>query len=384
MKENNRQEPDQDRSQASETSSSPRLRVGITHGDFNGVGYEVILKMLDDPRILELCTPVVYGSAKIAAYYRKGLELAFNIPFNQIQQASQARTDAVNIVNVIGQEAHIAPGESTPEAGEAAFIALERAVADLKEGTIDVLLTAPINKANIQSDTFRFAGHTEYLASACGDGAEPLMILFNDRIRVALVTTHLPLAKIAEAITEDAIVAKLQLFNQSLTADFAIVKPRIAVLSLNPHAGDGGLLGAEEKEIIAPAIERARNQLKIHAFGPYPADGFFGNGLYTKFDGVLAMYHDQGLAPFKTLAMESGVNFTAGLPYVRTSPDHGTGYDIAGKGVASEASMRAALYAAIDIFRSRRTHEEMTASPLPKLYHERGRDNVVLDLTKDR
>lgn len=384
MKENNRQEPDQDRSQTSETSSSPRLRVGITHGDFNGVGYEVILKMLDDPRILELCTPVVYGSAKIAAYYRKGLELAFNIPFNQIQQASQARTDAVNIVNVIGQEAHIAPGESTPEAGEAAFIALERAVADLKEGTIDVLLTAPINKASIQSDTFRFAGHTEYLASACGDGAEPLMILFNDRIRVALVTTHLPLAKIAEAITEDAIVAKLQLFNQSLTADFAIVKPRIAVLSLNPHAGDGGLLGAEEKEIIAPAIERARNQLKIHAFGPYPADGFFGNGLYTKFDGVLAMYHDQGLAPFKTLAMESGVNFTAGLPYVRTSPDHGTGYDIAGKGVASEASMRAALYAAIDIFRSRRTHEEMTASPLPKLYHERGRDNVVLDLTKDR
>ena len=384
MKENNRQEPDQDRSQTSETSSSPRLRVGITHGDFNGVGYEVILKMLDDPRILELCTPVVYGSAKIAAYYRKGLELAFNIPFNQIQQASQARTDAVNIVNVIGQEAHIAPGEATPEAGEAAFIALERAVADLKEGTIDVLLTAPINKANIQSDTFRFAGHTEYLASACGDGAEPLMILFNDRIRVALVTTHLPLAKIAEAITEDAIVAKLQLFNQSLTADFAIVKPRIAVLSLNPHAGDGGLLGAEEKEIIAPAIERARNQLKIHAFGPYPADGFFGNGLYTKFDGVLAMYHDQGLAPFKTLAMESGVNFTAGLPYVRTSPDHGTGYDIAGKGVASEASMRAALYAAIDIFRSRRTHEEMTASPLPKLYHERGRDNVVLDLTKDR
>lgn len=384
MKENNRQEPDQDRSQTSETSSSPRLRVGITHGDFNGVGYEVILKMLDDPRILELCTPVVYGSAKIAAYYRKGLELAFNIPFNQIQQASQARTDAVNIVNVIGQEAHIAPGESTPEAGEAAFIALERAVADLKEGTIDVLLTAPINKANIQSDTFRFAGHTEYLASACGDGAEPLMILFNDRIRVALVTTHLPLAKIAEAITEDAIVAKLQLFNQSLTADFAIVKPRIAVLSLNPHAGDGGLLGAEEKEIIAPAIERVRNQLKIHAFGPYPADGFFGNGLYTKFDGVLAMYHDQGLAPFKTLAMESGVNFTAGLPYVRTSPDHGTGYDIAGKGVASEASMRAALYAAIDIFRSRRTHDEMTASPLPKLYHERGRDNVVLDLTKDR
>ena len=383
MKENNRQEPDQDRSQTSETSSSPRLRVGITHGDFNGVGYEVILKMLDDPRILELCTPVVYGSAKIAAYYRKGLELAFNIPFNQIQQASQARTDAVNIVNVIGQEAHIAPGESTPEAGEAAFIALERAVADLKEGTIDVLLTAPINKANIQSDTFRFAGHTEYLASACGDGAEPLMILFNDRIRVALVTTHLPLAKIAEAITEDAIVAKLQLFNQSLTADFAIVKPRIAVLSLNPHAGDGGLLGAEEKEIIAPAIERARNQLKIHAFGPYPADGFFGNGLYTKFDGVLAMYHDQGLAPFKTLAMESGVNFTAGLPYVRTSPDHGTGYDIAGKGVASEESMREAIYMAIDVFRNRRNYDEATASPLKKFYHEKGKDNVVLDLTKD-
>lgn len=384
MKENNRQEPDQDRSQTPETPSAPRLRVGITHGDFNGVGYEVILKMLDDPRIVELCTPIIYGSAKIAAYYRKGLDLAFNIQLNQIQQASQAKPEAVNIVNVIGQEAHIAPGESTAEAGEAAFAALERAVADLKEGNIDVLLTAPINKANIQSDTFRFPGHTEYLASAIGDGAEPLMILFNDRIRVALVTTHLPLAKIAEAITEEAIVEKLRLFNKSLTADFAIVKPRIAVLSLNPHAGDGGLLGAEEKEIIAPAIERARNELKIHAFGPYPADGFFGNGLYTKFDGVLAMYHDQGLAPFKTIAMESGVNFTAGLPYVRTSPDHGTGYDIAGKGEASEASMRAALYAAIDIYRSRRNYGEMTASPLPKLYHERGRDNVVLDLTKDR
>lgn len=386
MKNNNNsaaQEESRRQQQAEAPDSTDRLRVGITHGDFNGVGYEVILKMLDDARILELCTPIIYGSAKIAAFYRKSLELAGPWQPVQINSAADASADAVNIINVIGQEAHITPGEASKEAGEAAFIALERAVEDLKNGHIDVLLTAPINKSTIQSDTFRFPGHTEYLAASAADGSQPLMILFNENIRVALVTTHLPIAKVPEAITTENIVEKLALFNKSLTTDFAVVKPRIAVLALNPHAGEEGLLGKEEKEIIAPAIEKAR-QMKIHAFGPYAADGFFGNGLYTKFDGVLAMYHDQGLAPFKTLAMDTGVNFTAGLPFVRTSPDHGTGYDIAGKNRASEESMRAALYAAIDIYRSRQAFNEMTASPLPKLYHEKGRDNVVLDLTSDK
>lgn len=386
MKNNNNsaaQEESRRQQQAEAPDSTDRLRVGITHGDFNGVGYEVILKMLDDARILELCTPIIYGSAKIAAFYRKSLELAGPWQPVQINSAADASADAVNIINVIGQEAHITPGEASKEAGEAAFIALERAVEDLKNGHIDVLLTAPINKSTIQSDTFRFPGHTEYLAASAADGSQPLMILFNENIRVALVTTHLPIAKVPEAITTENIVEKLALFNKSLTTDFAVVKPRIAVLALNPHAGEDGLLGKEENEIIAPAIEKAR-QMKIHAFGPYAADGFFGNGLYTKFDGVLAMYHDQGLAPFKTLAMDSGVNFTAGLPFVRTSPDHGTGYDIAGKNRASEESMRAALYAAIDIYRSRQAFNEMTASPLPKLYHEKGRDNVVLDLTSDK
>lgn len=358
-----------------------RPKVGITHGDFNGIGYEVILRMLEDSRLLELCTPVVYGSAKIAQYYRKALDIT-GPSLVQIQGADQAKTDQYNIVNVIGQEAHIAPGEDSREAGQAAFAALERAVADLKEGKIDLLVTAPINKHNIHSEEFDFPGHTEYLEAAAGDESKALMILCNERLRVALVSTHLPVSRVAEAVTKENILEKLRIFNDSLIKDFSIVKPRIAVLALNPHAGDNGLLGDEEKETIIPAIEEAR-AARIHAFGPYAADGFFGNGLYDKFDGVLAMYHDQGLAPFKTIAMESGVNFTAGLPFVRTSPDHGTGYDIAGKGEANADSMRAAVYMAIDVLRSRRRHTEMTANPLRKQYHEKGRDNVVLDLSKD-
>lgn len=356
-------------------------RIGITHGDFNGVGYEVILKTFDDNRILEICTPVVYGSAKIAAFYRKNLDMQ-GTPVVQINEVSQTRTDALNFINVIGQEAHIAPGESSREAGEAAFAALERAVADLRSGEIDMLVTAPINKHNIQSDLFAFPGHTEYLETTVGEGEKSLMILCNSSLRVALVTTHLPIAKVPGAITVDAVIEKLGIFEKSLIQDFGVVKPRIAVLALNPHAGENGLLGAEEKDVIEPAIEKAREQ-KMHVFGPYAADGFFGNGLYKKFDGVLAMYHDQGLAPFKTLSMESGVNFTAGLPVVRTSPDHGTGYDIAGKGLASEESMRSAVYMALDICRNRNKYEEMNANPLKKHYHEKGKDNVVLDLTKD-
>ncbi|WP_295729024.1 4-hydroxythreonine-4-phosphate dehydrogenase PdxA [uncultured Muribaculum sp.] len=358
-----------------------KIKVGITHGDPNGIGYEVILKTLSNPGIAELCTPVIYGSAKIVGYYRKGMELP-QMQVNTIQNAAQAKEGEANIINVVGEDFKIEPGTPSKTAGEAAFAALERAVADLRSGDIDVLVTAPINKDTIQSDTFHFPGHTEYLESSLGDGNEALMILANDRIRIALVTTHLPIAKVAEAITREAVLAKLRIFNRSLMRDFNIGHPRIAVLSLNPHAGDGGLLGNEEAEIISPAIEDASKE-KILAFGPYAADGFFGTEAYRKFDGVLAMYHDQGLAPFKTIAMDSGVNFTAGLPYVRTSPDHGTGFDIAGQGVASEESFRQAIYMAIDTFRSRCAFDDARANPLRRQYFDKGKDNVVLDLSKD-
>ncbi len=358
---------------------SSKIKVGITHGDINGIGYEVILKVLEDNRIQELCTPIVYGSAKLAAGYRKLLQMT-NVPFNQIASASEARNEANNIINVVPEEMRAEPGRPTQEAGQAAFAALERAVADLQKGEIDVLVTAPINKATIQSSTFTFPGHTEYLESVTGGKA--LMILCNEQMRVALMTTHMPLGKVAEAITKDNIVEKLKVLDKSLRRDFGICSPRIAVLALNPHSGDAGLLGNEEKEIIEPAIIEARDQ-KILAFGPYAADGFFGSGSFSKFDGILAMYHDQGLAPFKALAMDSGINFTAGLPIVRTSPDHGTGYDIAGQGIASPDSMRAAIYAAIDVYRNRKNYDEAYRSPLRRQYFDKGPDNVVLDLTKD-
>lgn len=356
------------------------VRVGITHGDINGIGYEVILKMLEDNRMLEVCTPVVYGSAKIAAFYRKLLDMP-NVPFTQIKGAEDAVDGVNNIINVIGEDVKVDPGMSTPAAGLASFAALERAVADLRAGLIDVLVTAPINKHNIQSETFAFPGHTEYLEATLGEGDKALMVLCDDTTRVALVTTHLPISEVAGAVTREAVVEKLKIFSLSLRRDYSIDAPRIAVLSLNPHAGEDGLLGSEEAEIIQPAIEEARSQ-KILAFGPYAADGFFGSGAFKKFDGILAMYHDQGLAPFKTLAMEGGVNFTAGLPFVRTSPDHGTGYDIAGKGLASPDSMRSAVYTAIDICNHRMRYDEARRRPLRRQYYEKGADNVVLDLSK--
>lgn len=358
-----------------------KIRVGITHGDINGIGYEVILKALEDSRMLELCTPIIYGSAKIANYYRKQLELP-QFAISQVAKASEARDGACSIINVVGEDTLIEPGKATATAGKAAFIALEQAVADLRNGYIDALVTAPINKDTIQSDTFNFPGHTEYLEASLGDGNKALMILCNENVRVALVTTHLPIAQIPSAITKEAIVEKLEIFNNSLKNDFGINYPRIAVLSLNPHAGENGLLGKEEQEIISPALVEGRDK-GIQCYGPYAADGLFGSGLYSKFDGILAMYHDQGLAPFKTLAMESGVNFTAGLQFVRTSPDHGTGYDIAGKGLASESSLRQAIYHAIDVVRCRCNEAYIYRNPLRKQYFDKGKDNVVLDLTKD-
>ena len=280
-------------------------------------------------------------------------------------------------------ETKVELSKSTPVAGESAFKALEAAVTDMKRGVVDVLLTAPINKHNIQNEDFHFPGHTEYLEKCFGGlDKKALMILMKDDLRVALVTGHIPLSQVASSINVGDIVNKLRIFNQSLKQDFGIVKPRIAVLSLNPHAGDAGLLGTEEETIIIPAMQEAEKK-GVMSFGPYAADGFFGSQMYDKFDGVLAMYHDQGLAPFKTLAMDDEVNYSAGLPIVRTSPAHGTAYDIAGQNVASEESFRQALYAALDIFRNRLRYQEATANPLRKQYFDRGGDNEKLDLTKD-
>lgn len=367
--------------------NSNKIRVGITHGDTNGIGYEVILKTLEDPRIADLCTVVVYGSAKAAAFYRKAMELA-PVQFNRIDSAADARDGAYNIINVVGEDLKIDPGVATEAAGQAALAALKAAVADLREGNIDVLVTAPINKHSIQSDEFHFPGHTEFLEAAANEGAdtpsEALMILCSENIRVALVTAHKPIAEVASCLTQELIVKRIKAFAASLCRDFGIPSPRVAVLSLNPHAGEEGLLGKEEEEIIKPAIEEARRD-KILVFGPYASDGFFGSGAFARFDGILAMYHDQGLTPFKTIAMDSGVNFTAGLPFVRTSPDHGTGYDIAGKGMAQPDSLRSAIYTAIDIFRNRQAHDEAYRRPLTRQYHDKGDrgNDPTLDLSKD-
>lgn len=358
------------------------IKVGITHGDINGIGYEVILKTFSDTRVAELCTPIIYGSSKIAAYHRKALELP-PVNMNTISRAEDAGINRVNIINCVEDETKVELSKSTSIAGESAFKALEAAVTDIKRGVVDVLLTAPINKHNIQNEDFHFPGHTEYLEKCFGEtDKKALMILLKDDLRVALVTGHIPLSQVASSINVGDVVNKLRIFNQSLKQDFGIVRPRIAVLSLNPHAGDAGLLGKEEETIIIPAMQEA-DRRGVMSFGPYAADGFFGSQMYDKFDGVLAMYHDQGLAPFKTLAMDDGVNYTAGLPVVRTSPAHGTAYDIAGQNVASEESFRQALYTALDIYRNRSRYKEATANPLRKQYFDKGGDNEKLDLTKD-
>ena len=337
-----------------------RIVVGITHGDMNGIGYEVIIKAFLDARLLELFTPVVYGSSKVASYHRKVLNIN-DFSFNLIRKADQANPKRPNIINVHDKDIKIDLGESTAEAGELSLLSLEAAVEDLKNKQIDVLVTAPINKKNIQSENFHFNGHTEYLAAKFG-ASDCLMLMVSEQIRIGVITGHIPLSEVPVAITQDLILSKIRIMNESLKRDFGIAKPRIALLGLNPHADDG-LIGNEEQEIIIPAIAKAAHS-GIMAFGPYPADGFFGSDNYTKFDGILAMYHDQGLIPFKTLSFESGVNFTAGLPIVRTSPAHGTAYDIAGKDLASPDSFRAAIYLACDIFNNRMLYDEITANPL--------------------
>ncbi len=349
-----------------------KIRVAITHGDTNGVGYEVIFKAFADPEMLELCTPIIYGSPKVATFHRKMLDLQTN--FSIINDASEAQDGRINMLTCFDEEVKVEIGQPSKEAGTAALKALDHAMTDYRKGLYDVLVTAPINKKNIQSEVFHFAGHTEYIETSVGEGQKALMILLNERLRVALVTTHLPISEISKAITKDKITEKATIFYNSLKRDFRISNPRIAVLSLNPHAGDGGVIGKEEQEIITPAISELEDK-GIHAFGPFPADGFFGSNAWQQFDGVLAMYHDQGLAPFKTIAEDDGVNFTAGLPIVRTSPAHGTAYDIAGKGIADENSFRQAVYLAIDVFRNREEYDRPMGNPLQKLYHERRDDS---------
>ena len=356
-----------------------KFKIGITQGDTNGIGWEIILKALADPRMTELFTPVVYGSPKAAAYYRNTVAEIEAFSFNPVASAAEARRGKANLV-ACGETADIAPGKPTPEAGRAAVEALCAAMRDLKAGHLDALVTAPFDKETVQADDFRYTGHTEYLAAELE--GEAMMILCSDVLRVGLVTKHIPVSEIARSITKERIVKELHTLRRSLVEDFGIVEPRIAVMALNPHAGDGGLLGREEQEIIKPAIVEAFGE-GVLAFGPFAADGLFAGGGYAKYDGILAMYHDQGLAPFKTLSPD-GVNFTAGLSAVRTSPDHGTAFDIAGKDKADPQSMRNAIYAALDIVENRRRWAAMSADPLQHFERDRGRDASAKDLPEMR
>jgi 4-hydroxythreonine-4-phosphate dehydrogenase len=335
--------------------------IGITQGDINGIGYEVIIKALMDNEINELCIPIVYGSPKVAAYHRKALNIN-NFSFNNIRSVDEANHKRANMINCLDDNIRVELGKSTPHGGESALISLEKAVEDLKAGKFNVLVTAPIDKHNVQSENFQFPGHTEYLKSKF-EVEEALMFMIGESMKIGMVTGHVPLNKVSELITIDSVIKKIRLMQKSLQYDFAIRKPRIAVLGLNPHAGDNSLLGKEEAETIIPAIQKAQQE-GILAFGPFPADGFFGAGSFTKFDGILAMYHDQGITPFKALSFDTGVNFTAGLPIVRTSPVHGTAFSIAGKGEASENSFRQALYLACDIYRNRELYKEISRNPL--------------------
>ena len=337
------------------------ILAGISHGDINGIGYEVIIKALSDPTINDICTPIVYGSPKVAAYHRKALNVS-NFTFNNIRVAEEAHIKKANMINCLDDNVRVELGKSTPQGGEAALISLKMAVEDLKAGKIDVLITAPIDKQNVQSENFHFNGHTDYLKSVAGS-SEALMFMISENMRIGMATDHVPLSRVSGLITIETLMQKIRLMNQSLVLDFGIRKPRIAVLGLNPHAGDNSLLGTEEAEIIDPAIQQIQKE-GIMAFGPFPADGFFGAGSFSKFDGILAMYHDQGLTPFKALSFDSGVNFTAGLPFIRTSPVHGTAFSLAGKGEASENSFRQAIYLACDIFRNREMYKEISRNPL--------------------
>jgi len=340
-----------------------KVKIGISIGDIAGIGLEVIIKTCMDSRILDKITPIVYGDANLAKFYRKEIKIT-DFSFNPIQSADDANPKRVNIVNVDAEKINLSFGKSTRETGSLALKSLDMATKDLASNKIDALVTAPIDKNSIQSKGFDFPGHTEYLANMSNVN-DALMLMIEDNLRIGVATGHIALKEVSENLSEELILRKLDLLNHSLINDFKIVKPKIAVLALNPHASDDGLIGDEEKNIIIPAIKEANDQ-GVLTFGPYPADGFFGQGNYKNFDAVLAMYHDQGLIPFKSLAAKGGVNYTAGLPIVRTSPAHGTAFDIAGKGIANESSFREALYAAYDIFMTQIELKEWTENPLEK------------------
>ena len=337
-----------------------KIRIGITICDINGIGMEVIIKTFCDPRMIEICTPIVYGSSKIASYHRKMLE-QHDFSFNKIKIIKEASSKKPNLIECWEEDVNMSLGESTKEGGKYALASIVAATNDLEKGLIDAIVTAPINKDNIQSDEFNFPGHTEYFANKFkGDS---IMLMVNENIKIGVATNHIPISSVANKLSADVIFSKLKILNRSLIQDFCIVGPKIAVLGLNPHAGDTGLIGKEEETIIIPAINNAKS-VGVNAFGPYAADGFFGSGNYKKFDAILAMYHDQGLIPFKALSFGDGINFTAGLSVIRTSPDHGVAYEIAGKNKASENSFRQAIYAACDIFKNRTLSKNLNKNPL--------------------
>ncbi len=344
--------------------SLPKLVVGITQGDSNGIGYEVIIKSLADERILDSFTPVIYGSSKLMGFYRKTLHNIGPMDINVIGSAADAKQKKINLVNCLPDNIYAEPGQSTPDSAKAAIRSLEMAVKDLKEGQVDVLVTAPINKRAMNEEGFCNTGHTEYLQREFG-ADDVTMIMVSEQIKIGVVTGHIPLRDVPKSLTRDSILGKLRIMKDSLLRDFGVTDPKIAVLGLNPHCGDGGLLGDEEQNIILPAVQAAQAE-GIQAFGPYSPDGFFGLGNYSRFDATLAMYHDQGLAPFKALAFSDGVNFTAGLPIVRTSPDHGTAYDMAGRDEADPRSMMSAIYTAIDIFRRRLQYDTLLEGKMKK------------------
>ena len=337
------------------------IKVGISIGDPNGIGPEIILKALQDSRLLSGFTTIVYGSNNVLNYYKK-LIPDYITKYAKVASVEDSKPKQINIVNIGHENFIVNPGFPTKESGAYSFSSLESATKDLANGKIDVLVTAPINKKLIQNEHFNFPGHTEYLTKL-SNTEHSLMLMVMDKLRVGVATNHIPLSEVKLVLSEDIIHQKLTLLNHSLINDFGILKPKIAVLGLNPHAGENGMLGDEEQEIINPAILRAKNN-NLLAFGPFPADGFFGSKNLFNYDGVLAMYHDQGLIPFKTIAQGRGVNFTAGLPIVRTSPDHGTAYDIVEKNIASEISMRNALYLAVDILKNRKHQKELNSNPL--------------------
>ena len=339
--------------------TTDKIIVGISVGDINGIGIEIILKTFEDKRMLEFCTPVLFASTKLLSYHKKNLKMHNSIHgINSIDKIAHGK---INLMNTWKEEVKIQIGQTTEIGGEFAYKSLEAATDALKNNKVDLLLTAPISKENIQSDNFNFPGHTEYLEDNLE--GESLMILMTDEMRIGLITGHIPISEIATTITPELIKQKVNVMYQSLKQDFGINKPKIAVLGLNPHCGDNGIIGKEDDEIIRPTINEIKETGKL-VFGPYAADGFFGSKTYKQFDGILAMYHDQGLAPFKALSFGNGVNFTAGLNKVRTSPDHGTGFDIAGKNKANPSSFKEALFASLQIFKNRNQYKELTKNSL--------------------